>query len=102
MARKGDGVVVDSTEGGIEPGVYGVGSLIEYAPTVVCCRLRHDLKALRGTEGEGVGGAQPKDEGFGVLCSPEDEALPVDPRVQSALLPLVAYLQTDLGVSGEL
>lgn len=33
-----------------------------------------------------------EDEGLGMGVALEDEALPVDPRVEQGVLPLVAYL----------
>ena len=45
--------------------------------------LELELEAVGGAEVKGLGGAEPEDEGLLMLVAPEDEALPVDPGVQS-------------------
>ena len=94
-------MAVHGTEGGIEPGVHGVGSLIQHATTMVGDGLELELEAVGGAEVKGLGGAEPEDEGLLMLVAPEDEALPVDPGVESGTLSFVANLQAHLGVCGE-
>ena len=94
-------MAVHGTEGGIEPGVHGIGSLIQHATAMVGDGLELELEAVGGAEVKGLGGAEPEDEGLLMLVTTEDEALPVDPGVQPGALSLVADLQAHLGVSGE-
>ena len=92
VLRKGEVMAVHGTEGGIEPGVHGVGSLIQHATTMVGDGLELELEAVSGAEVKGLGGAEPEDEGLLMLVASEDEALPVDPGVQSGTLSFVADL----------
>ena len=85
-------MAVHCAEGSIEPGVHGIGSLIQHATTMVGDGLELDLEAVGGAEVKGLGGAEPKDEGLLMLVASEDEALPVDPGVQSGTLSFVANL----------
>ena len=50
-------MAVHGTEGGIEPGVHGVGSLIQHAATMVGDGLELELEAVGGAEVKGLGGA---------------------------------------------
>lgn len=101
VLREGEVMAVHCTEGGIEPGVHGVGSLIQHAATMVGDGLELELEAVSWADVKGLGGAEPEDEGFLMLVASEDEALPVDPGVQSGTLSFVANLQAHLGVCGE-
>ena len=101
VLREGKLMAVHGTEGGIEPGVHGVGSLIQHATTMVGDGLELELEAVSWADVKGLGGAEPEDEGLLMLVASEDEALPVDPGVQSGTLSFVANLQAHLGVCGE-
>ena len=94
-------MTVHGPEGGVEPGVHGIGSLIQHAATMVGDGLELELEAVSGAEVKGLGGTEPEDEGLLMLVATEDEALPVDPSVESGALSLVADLQAHLGVGGE-
>ena len=85
-------MAVHGTEGCIEPGVHGVGSLIQHAATVVGDGLELELEAVSRAEVKGLGGAEPEDEGLLMLVTSENEALPVYPGVQSGTLSFVADL----------
>ena len=85
-------MAVHGTEGCIEPGVHGVGSLIQHATTMVGDSLELELEAVGGADVKGLGGAEPEDEGLLMLVASEDEALSVDPGVQSGTLSFVADL----------
>ena len=54
--------------------------------------LELELEAVSRAEVKGLGGAEPEDEGLLMLVAPEDEALPVDPGVESGTLSFVANL----------
>ena len=88
----GEVMAVHRAEGGIEPGVHGVGSLIQHATTMVGDGLELELEAVGGADVKGLGGAEPEDEGLLMLVASEDEALPVNPDVQSGTLSFVADL----------
>ena len=89
---EGKVMAVHGAEGGIEPGVHGVGSLIQHATTMVGDGLELELEAVGGADVKGLGGAEPEDEGLLMLVASEDEALPVNPDVQSGTLSFVADL----------
>ena len=56
VLRKGKLMAVHYAEGGIEPGVHGVGSLIQHAATMVGDGLELELEAVGGAEVKGLGG----------------------------------------------